>query len=70
MRRVGKSRGFYRRTLPILKEAFDREGEQEFKYSLNELYAAVDLTNLIRVDAYELTCPLHVILRYNIERDV
>ena len=31
---------------------------------------AVDFTNLIRVEADELTYPLHVILHYNTERDV
>ena len=31
---------------------------------------AVDFDNLIRVEADELTYPLHVILRYNVERDV
>ena len=55
------------------EEEEDRDGRGEFLHSAEELYAAVnavDFTNLIRVDADELTYPLHVILRYNIERDV
>lgn len=73
-RHVGKSRAFFNWARPILAEAFDdKDGGQEFAYSAEELYAAVnavDFANLIRVDADELTYPLHVILRYNIERDV
>lgn len=55
-----------------MMKAFEKDGET-FGYSAEELYAAVnavDFNNLIRVDADELTYPLHVILRYNIERDV
>ncbi|KAL7434943.1 hypothetical protein ACHAXH_006727, partial [Discostella pseudostelligera] len=83
-RHIGKSKEFYKWAQPIMKSAFhtttsDKEvedgqgGEGEFGYSAEELYEAVntvDFTNLIRVDADELTYPLHVILRYNIERDV
>ncbi|KAL9185714.1 hypothetical protein ACHAXT_003491 [Thalassiosira profunda] len=71
-RHVGKSRAFFQWAQPILKEAFDTDG-QDFSYSAEDLYAAVnavDFDNLIRVEADELTYPLHVILRYNIERDV
>jgi carboxypeptidase Taq len=81
-RHIGKSRAFYKWAQPILKNAFhktdqekveDVQSKGEFEYSAEELYAAVnavDFSNLIRVDADELTYPLHVILRYNIERDV
>jgi carboxypeptidase Taq len=71
-RHIGKSRAFYEWAGPILGEAFGKDGEK-FDYSAEELYAAVnavDFGNFIRVDADELTYPLHVILRYNIERDV
>jgi len=71
-RHVGKSKEFFKWAKQILMEAFEKDG-QEFSYSSEELYAAVnavDFTNLIRVEADELTYPLHVILRYNIERDV
>ena len=70
-RHVGKSRAFYEWARPVLMEAF--HGEEDFSHSAEELYAAVnavDFDNLIRVDADELTYPLHVILRYGIERDV
>ncbi len=80
-RHIGKSRAFYKWAQPILRNAFhntDKEMAEDapkgqFEYSAEELYAAVnalDFTNLIRVDADELTYPLNVILRYNIERDV
>ena len=72
-RHVGKSKEFYHWAQPILKKAFEKDGQEEFPYSAEELYAAVnavDFNNLIRVEADELTYPLHVILRYNIERDV
>lgn len=39
---------------------------EDFVFGLN----LVDLSNFIRVDADELTYPLHVILRYEIERDL
>eukprot|EP00584_Thalassiosira_punctigera_P006763 CAMPEP_0172542032 /NCGR_PEP_ID=MMETSP1067-20121228/12723_1 /TAXON_ID=265564 ORGANISM="Thalassiosira punctigera, Strain Tpunct2005C2" /NCGR_SAMPLE_ID=MMETSP1067 /ASSEMBLY_ACC=CAM_ASM_000444 /LENGTH=538 /DNA_ID=CAMNT_0013328191 /DNA_START=106 /DNA_END=1722 /DNA_ORIENTATION=+ len=71
-RHVGKSKEFYKWARPILMEAFEKDGQQ-FSYSCEELFGAVnavDFTNLIRVNADELTYPLHVILRYNIERDV
>ena len=41
--------------------------------SADDLYSAVnaiDFSNFIRVEADELTYPLHVILRYTIERQV
>ena len=72
-RHVGKSKAFYKWAQPILKDAFEKDGQEDFSFSAEELYAAVnavDFTNLIRVEADELTYPLHVILRYNIERDV
>jgi carboxypeptidase Taq len=68
-RHVGLSRAFYAWATPLLAEAF--EG---FTYSAEEIYKAVNgvdfENNLIRVEADELNYPLHVILRYNIEREV
>lgn len=58
-RHIGKSREFYKFARPILTEAFHTE-DDEFTYSAEELYAAVnavDFTNLIRVEADELTYP-------------
>jgi len=69
-RHVGLSKPFYKWARPILTEAFG----EEFTYSAQEIYAAVNgvdfENNLIRVEADELNYPLHVILRYNIERKV
>lgn len=69
-RHVGLSKPFYKWARPILTEAFG----EEFAYSAEEVYAAVNgvdfANNLIRVEADELNYPLHVILRYNIERKV
>eukprot|EP00804_Cyclotella_cryptica_P014452 CCRYP_004787-RA/>CCRYP_004787-RA protein AED:0.07 eAED:0.07 QI:31/-1/1/1/-1/0/1/309/487 len=71
-RHVGLSRPFYKWVQPILAEAFGKE--QEYSYSAEEIYQAVNgvdfANNLIRVEADELNYPLHVILRYNIEREV
>lgn len=73
-RHVGKTREFYTWIRSILMDAFHNTDDgKEFAHTPEELYAAVnavDFTNLIRVDADELTYPLHVILRYGIERDV
>ena len=69
-RHVGLSKPFYKWARPILTESFG----EEFTYSADEIYAAVNgvdfENNLIRVEADELNYPLHVILRYNIERKV
>lgn len=71
-RHVGLSKPFYNWAQPILSEAFGKD--QEYSYSAEEIYAAVNgvdfANNLIRVEADELNYPLHVILRYNIEREV
>jgi Zn-dependent M32 family carboxypeptidase len=71
-RHVGLSRPFYKWARPILTEAFGKD--DKFNYSAEEIYDAVNgvdfENNLIRVEADELNYPLHVILRYNIERAV
>lgn len=73
-RHIGKSKEFYKWATPILKDAFEKDVQDKFDYTAEEMYAAVNAVdfnnNLIRVEADELTYPLHVILRYNIERDV
>ena len=68
-RHVGLSEPFWKWATPILKEYFPKEFEP---YSDSEMYGAVNAVSrsLIRVEADELTYPLHVILRYQIERDV
>eukprot|EP00521_Asterionellopsis_glacialis_P008407 CAMPEP_0195286636 /NCGR_PEP_ID=MMETSP0707-20130614/4021_1 /TAXON_ID=33640 /ORGANISM="Asterionellopsis glacialis, Strain CCMP134" /LENGTH=582 /DNA_ID=CAMNT_0040346303 /DNA_START=17 /DNA_END=1765 /DNA_ORIENTATION=+ len=66
-RHVGLSKPFWRWATPMLQEKYD-----DFSFSAEEVYGAVNAVSrsLIRVEADELTYPLHVILRYGIERDV
>ena len=66
-RHVGLSKPFWEWATPKLQEAF-----KDFGYSPEEVYGAVNHVSqsLIRVEADELTYPLHVILRYQIERDI
>jgi Zn-dependent M32 family carboxypeptidase len=68
-RHVGLSKAFWNYATPIAHEALP----QLSKYSSEELYGAINAVSdesLIRVEADELSYPLHVILRYNIEKDV
>jgi carboxypeptidase Taq len=67
-RHVGKSLAFWKWATPKLNMAY--EG---FDYSAEQVYAAVNAVkpdNTIRVDADELTYPLHVLLRYRLERNI
>ena len=65
---VGRSRSFWERFLPRVGERFDigDVGVREAYEAVN----AVDPTNLIRVEADELTYHLHIVLRFEIERDL
>eukprot|EP00568_Trieres_chinensis_P011407 CAMPEP_0183308062 /NCGR_PEP_ID=MMETSP0160_2-20130417/19719_1 /TAXON_ID=2839 ORGANISM="Odontella Sinensis, Strain Grunow 1884" /NCGR_SAMPLE_ID=MMETSP0160_2 /ASSEMBLY_ACC=CAM_ASM_000250 /LENGTH=522 /DNA_ID=CAMNT_0025471807 /DNA_START=199 /DNA_END=1767 /DNA_ORIENTATION=- len=67
-RHVGLSTSFWTWAAPKLKKAFG----EDFCYSPEQIYGAVNAVSpsLIRVEADELTYPLHVILRYKIERDI
>lgn len=67
-RHVSLSKAFWRYATPMMKDTFG-EG---FDYSPEEVYSAVNAVSpsFIRVEADELTYPLHVILRYQIETDV
>lgn len=67
-RHVGLSKPFWKWATPKLKASFG----DDFGYSPEEVYGAVNnvTPGFIRVEADELTYPLHVILRYNIERDI
>ncbi len=53
---------------PFLKESFG----DSYSHSAKDVYGAINAVkaSFIRVEADELTYPLHVILRYNIEKDV
>lgn len=65
-RHVGLSKSFFYYFGDLIRE------ELGFSYSNTELYKACNKIepSLIRVEADELTYPLHVILRTKIERDV
>ena len=66
-RHIGLSKSFWKFATPRLQELFE-----EYEYTPEQVYGAVNAVSksLIRVEADELTYPLHVILRYNIEKDV
>jgi len=65
---VGRSRGFWKRWTPRYHEAFPQTrslGPEEFYRAVNRVSASC-----IRVEADELTYSLHVILRFELERDL
>jgi carboxypeptidase Taq len=68
-RHVGLSMEFWEWATPMLQQTFP---EQFHTTSARDVYGAVNAVSpsLIRVEADELTYPLHVILRYNIEKAV
>ncbi len=66
-RMIAQSPGFCNRYLPLISETFP----EIFKSVSNEqLYEAVNVSepSFIRVEADEVTYPMHVILRYEIEK--
>jgi carboxypeptidase Taq len=64
---LARSRGFMELIAPILREIFGAHAAFE-PDNLFRIFTRVNRENLIRVEADELTYPLHVILRYEIER--
>lgn len=66
---IGRSREFWNRYYQDLTERFP---EQFANVSVEEFYKAVNLVepSLIRVDADELTYNLHIMIRYEIEKDL
>jgi len=68
-RHIGKSKEFWQWATPLLKASFEEEFES---YSPEDFYEAINGVSpgFIRVEADELTYPLHVIVRYHIEKDV
>lgn len=66
---VGRSRSFWRAYLPVLKKAypgtFDGVGVDAFYASVNR-----SVPSLIRVTSDEVTYNLHIILRFEIEREL
>ena len=66
---VCRSREFLDFAAPLLREAFGGSGKAWAAENLYRLYTRVE-PGLIRVDADEVTYPCHVILRYDIEKDL
>lgn len=74
-RHVSKSKEFCKWSTSLLTKTLlgeDADAEEVAKYTPEAIYAAINAVSPgpIRVESDELTYPLHVILRYNIERDV
>tara|TARA_A100001037_G_scaffold269801_1_gene264219 strand:+ start:1259 stop:2752 length:1494 start_codon:yes stop_codon:yes gene_type:complete len=66
---ASRSDGFIRSLVPLLKDAFGGNGEEWQAANLIRLYRRV-CPDLIRVDADEVTYPLHVIMRFQLERSL
>jgi carboxypeptidase Taq len=64
---AGRNRAFLPVLARLLREAFGGEGEAWGDENIRRIYRRVQPSH-IRVDADEVTYPLHVILRYRIER--
>lgn len=64
---IGRSLPFCKALLPILQACFP---EQMRDVSVEELYRAVNVStpSLIRTEADELTYPLHIMVRYELEK--
>lgn len=67
--RIGQSKAFWKHYLPLLKNEFGGNLE---KVSLDDFYKAINKVepSFIRVEADEVTYPLHVVLRFEIEKDL
>jgi carboxypeptidase Taq len=67
--RIGQSKPFWKHYLPLLKETFPSHFES---ISAEKVYRAVNhvAPSFIRVDADEVTYPLHVILRFEMEKEL
>lgn len=65
--RIGQSKPFWHYYLPLLKEVFEGKFNE---ISLDTFYKAINKVepSLIRVEADEVTYPLHVILRFEMEK--
>jgi len=66
---VGRSRAFYDLVLDDVKERFDGLDDATVE-DVYEAANAIEPENLIRVEADELTYHMHIILRFEIERDL
>jgi len=66
---VGRSTAFWDLFLPRVAETFPAVDDVSAREAY-EAVNAVDPTNLVRVEADELTYHLHIVLRFEIERDL
>ncbi len=66
--RIGQSKPFWKHYLPILKDHFNKLD----RISLDAFYKGINRVEptMIRVDADEVTYPLHVILRFELEKQL
>ena len=64
---ASRSDGFIRYLAPLLREAFAGGGDEWQADNLTRVYRQVS-PSLIRVDADEVTYPMHVIMRFHLER--
>lgn len=66
---IGRHYSFWKRNFPLLKEyaptQFSGVSVDEFYHAINEAKPS-----LIRIEADELTYPLHIIIRYEIEKGI
>lgn len=67
--RIGKNKSFWQYFLPILKQYFPGTLD---KIDLETFYKGINKVqpSMIRVEADEVSYPLHVILRFQLERDL
>lgn len=67
--RIGMSRPFWNHYYPLLQETFP---QQLKSISLDSFYSAINKVepSYIRVEADELTYPMHVILRFEMEKEL
>ena len=66
---VGRSEAFWREFLPVFQEHFPQTEEATVRDAY-EAFNQVYEDNLIRVEADELTYHLHIVIRFEIERDL
>lgn len=66
---IGRSKDFWIPLFPKLKETYPEELEQ---VSLDDFIAGINKAEpgLIRTEADELTYPLHILIRYELEKDI
>ena len=66
---VGRSRAFWERFLPVFQEHFPQTDDATVEDAY-QAFNQVHEDNLIRVEADELTYHLHIVVRFEIERDL